>query len=94
MFVRLSVRPGPETHIPKKPIPFRFRSQEIKGLSVYGHGAGQGRGRARQGRAGAGAGQGGQGFSVTGRYLLAAPIGNRAGQGRAARDFQLLAVIF
>ncbi len=31
----------------------------------------------------AGAGQGGQTFSVTGRYLLAAPIRNRAGQGRA-----------
>jgi hypothetical protein len=31
----------------------------------------------------AGAGQGGQTFSITGRYLLAAPIRNRAGQGRA-----------
>jgi len=29
----------------------------------------------------AGAGQGGQTFSITGRYLLAAPIRNRAGQG-------------
>jgi len=43
--------------------------------------AGQGQGRA---------GQGGQTFSVTGRYLsgrylLAAPIRNRAGQGRAGR---------
>jgi len=35
----------------------------------------------KQGRARVG--QGGQTFSVTSRYLLAAPIRNRAGQGRA-----------
>jgi len=42
----------------------------------------------KQGRAG----QGRQTFSVTGRYL-ATPIRNKAGQGRAGRHFQLLAVI-
>jgi len=55
LFVCLSVRPGPETHIPKKTHTFSFQVSRNEGpvrLGTWGRGrAGQG----GQGRAGAGA---------------------------------------
>ncbi len=77
----------------KKPIPFRFRSQEMRGLSVQGHGAGA---RARQGAQGKGRGslsdkQGqGQGparATRAGQGKGRGSLSDKQGQGRAGRCF-------
>ncbi len=69
----LSVRPSVQV---LKLIPFRFRSQEMRGLSVQGHWAGarQGQGRGslfdKQGQGPARAGRAGQGRAGQGRAII------------------------
>jgi len=90
MFVCLSVRPSPETHIPKKTHTFSFQVSRNEGsvyLGTWGKGKGragrpgqgQGQGPARATRAGQGTEKGGQGRARAGAVCLANR--GRAGQG-------------